>query len=66
MLATRITTRADDPLSTQPTWSIDLVRHVHDNDQLTGRDITELATRITHSAAHQERHGQLPTAGPNS
>ena len=58
--ATRITTLAHDTLTTQPAWVIDHVRHLHDNDQLNGRDVAELATRIIHAAAHHDRHGQLP------
>ncbi len=62
--ATRITTLAHDTLTAQPDWVINGIRHLHDNHQLTGRDITQLATRITSAAAPLDLTGRLPAAWP--
>jgi hypothetical protein len=59
-LATRITTLAVDTLTAQPTWLIDHVRYLHDNNQLVGTNAIELATQIIHAAAHYDLHGALP------
>jgi hypothetical protein len=48
----------------QPTWLIDRIRHLHDNHQLTGCDVAELATQIIQAAAHCDLHGQLPATWP--
>ncbi len=58
--ATRITTVALDTLTSQPTWVIDHVRYLHDNDQLVGTNAIELATQIIDAAAHYDLHGALP------
>jgi conjugative relaxase-like TrwC/TraI family protein len=62
--ATRIATVAHDALTTQPTWVVEFVRHLHDEHQLSGRDVTELATWISAAAAHLDRHGRLPDGWP--
>ena len=59
---TRITTLAHDTLTTQPTWVINHIRHLHDNHLLADTDTAELATRIITTAAHLDIHGQLPPA----
>lgn len=58
--ATRIKTLAHDALTNQPTWIIDEIRSLQENGQLNTRDLAALATRITHAAVHQDRHGHLP------
>jgi conjugative relaxase-like TrwC/TraI family protein len=58
--ATRITTLAVDTLTLQPTWLIDHVRYLHDNNLLAGTDTIQLATQIIHAAAHYDLHGALP------
>jgi conjugative relaxase-like TrwC/TraI family protein len=58
--ATRITTLAHDTLRAQPAWIIDEIRDLHAKGQLNTRDVTDLATRITHAALHQDRYGHLP------
>jgi hypothetical protein len=58
--ATRITTLAHDTLTTQPAWLIDEIHLLHAKGQLNNRDVTDLATRITHAVAHQDRYGHLP------
>jgi conjugative relaxase-like TrwC/TraI family protein len=58
--ATRITTLTHDILTNQPAWIIDEIRGLHEKGQLNTRDVTDLATRITHVAAHQDRYGHLP------
>jgi hypothetical protein len=62
--ATRISTLAHDTLTTQPTWVIEYIRHLHDKHQLNSRDVAELATRITHAATHIDIHGHLPASWP--
>jgi conjugative relaxase-like TrwC/TraI family protein len=62
--ATRIATLAADTLTNQPTWVIDHVRHLHNNHQLQGVDLAELATRLITTAAHHDLHGQLPAGWP--
>jgi conjugative relaxase-like TrwC/TraI family protein len=58
--ATRITTLAHDTLMTQPAWIIDEIHDLHTKGQLNTRDVTDLAARITHAVAHQDRYGHLP------
>ena len=58
--ATRITTLAHDTLTNQPAWLVDEIRDLHEKGQLNTRDVTDLATRITHAVAHQDRYGHLP------
>jgi hypothetical protein len=57
--ATRITTLAHDTLTTQPTWVIDHIRRLHDNQQLKHCDVVDLATQITHAAASIDLHGHI-------
>ena len=58
--STRITTLAHDTLTNQPAWIIDEIRDLHEKGQLNTRDATDLATRITNAAVHQDRYGHLP------
>jgi hypothetical protein len=57
---TRITTLTHDTLATQPTWLVDHIRELHDNDQLNAYDITDLATRTAQAATQLDRYGDLP------
>ncbi len=61
---TRIATLAHDTLTAQPTWVVDHIRQLHDNHQLSSRDVAELATQIIQAAAHHDLHGQLPAIWP--
>lgn len=58
--ATRIATLTHDTLTSQPAWLFDGIRTLHENNQLSARDVPSLATRIVEAAAHQDRHGHLP------
>jgi conjugative relaxase-like TrwC/TraI family protein len=58
--ATRIATLTHDTLTSQPTWLIDGIRTLHENNQLSTRDVPDLATRSVEAAAQQDRHGHLP------
>lgn len=58
--ATRIATLTHDALTSQPAWLIDGIRTIHENHQLSTRDVHELATRIAIAATHQDRHGFVP------
>jgi hypothetical protein len=61
---TRITTLANDVLTTQPVWVIEQVRYLHDNGLLAAVAPTELATHIIAAAGHLDIHGALPATWP--
>lgn len=56
----RIATIAHDTIISQPTWMVDGIRELHENGQLSGYGIGELASRIVDAATHLDRHGDLP------
>ncbi len=58
---TRITTVAHDVLTTEPVWINEQLHALHNNDELEGVSVAELARRVTHAAVHHDRHGTWPT-----
>ena len=57
----RIATVTHDVLTTQPAWIIEQVQALHNNDDLEGVSVAELARRITLAAVLHDRHGAWPT-----